>query len=622
MKRKLAVFVALIVVSIGACAQDETGKFGVVTRSELMMKTYPLDTSAAALVIYDIGAVVVETGSSRGTVYARHFKVKILRRTAIEKWGNLSITGEGRLSKLKGATYNLENGEIQKTDIAETGVYKSKSGKHGNKTTIPFPNVKVGSIIECSYSLAWSELSLPRWDFQNDVPALWSEYALTLNDSYYRLNLRGDLSLYKNEVKYNNSYHRWIMRDVPAFVSEPSMPDESVFRSSIEFISAENSWGNIYKSLIETKIFNQSGVRVGLLENIVDKVVPKSSAPREKIRFISNYIKENVVWDGYTSIYSFDPKSILEKKTGDSGDINQLLITLLIKAGLDVTPVILSTRNHGYLVQAFPTLHQFNYVVGLVKFDDGTELFVDATEKYLPYDVLPARCFNHQGFLIGKEVYGWVAIEPVQAEKISFTATVKLNAEGGLKGDVTATKEGYSAFNHRTNYSKIGESEYKKELALNNPWIANVVDISNVTRVSEPLKEVYEMNIDQQATVAGDIIYLNPYFFFNQESNPFTAPERYYPIDFENLVDQATVCTITIPDGYRVEELPSNKAFALPENAAKCTFSMAQNGNQIIVVAKFKINKTLFQPGEYPALREFYARMIAKKAETIVLKKK
>jgi hypothetical protein len=44
-------------------------------------------------------------------------------------------------------------------------------------------------------------------------------------------------------------------------------------------------------------------------------------------------------------------------------------------------------------------------------------------------------------------------------------------------------------------------------------------------------------------------------------------------------------------------------------------------GAEVTVVSRLQINKTLFMPEEYPALREFYSRVVAKMAEMVVLEK-
>jgi hypothetical protein len=106
-----------------------------------------------------------------------------------------------------------------------------------------------------------------------------------------------------------------------------------------------------------------------------------------------------------------------------------------------------------------------------------------------------------------------------------------------------------------------------------------------------------------------------------EELNPFTAAERMYPIDFGMLTDHLVINRITIPDGYELEKLPEDKAIALPENAAKATFSFTIKENTLIVMTRLQINSTLFQPEDYASLKEFHTRLITKKGEIVVLKK-
>jgi hypothetical protein len=118
------------------------------------------------------------------------------------------------------------------------------------------------------------------------------------------------------------------------------------------------------------------------------------------------------------------------------------------------------------------------------------------------------------------------------------------------------------------------------------------------------------------------MIYFNPIVFLREESNPFVLTTRHYPVDFSAIVDKVSVYNITIPEGYTVEELPQSKVLTLPEGAAKYTFNISVNTNKIVVMNRLQINKTLFYQDEYPNLREFYTRLVAKNSESVVLKKK
>jgi len=45
------------------------------------------------------------------------------------------------------------------------------------------------------------------------------------------------------------------------------------------------------------------------------------------------------------------------------------------------------------------------------------------------------------------------------------------------------------------------------------------------------------------------------------------------------------------------------------------------NGDKLVVLSKLKIYKTLFVMNEYPYIKEFFAHIVAKQNEQLVLKK-
>ena len=117
------------------------------------------------------------------------------------------------------------------------------------------------------------------------------------------------------------------------------------------------------------------------------------------------------------------------------------------------------------------------------------------------------------------------------------------------------------------------------------------------------------------------MIYFNALFGMGETTNPLTHEKREYPVDFGCPIKDSYIFVVEIPEGYSVESLPQNVALALPDNGGTFKFSVSQVGNKIAVNCLFNLTKTFYLIDEYPDLREFYARMVAKQAEKIVLKK-
>jgi hypothetical protein len=81
------------------------------------------------------------------------------------------------------------------------------------------------------------------------------------------------------------------------------------------------------------------------------------------------------------------------------------------------------------------------------------------------------------------------------------------------------------------------------------------------------------------------------------------------------------MATITIPEGYGIDNLPKNKRMMLPENKASFIYSIQHSGSNITILTKFDINKVTFLPDDYENLKLFYNQVIEAQAEDIILKK-
>ena len=79
---------------------------------------------------------------------------------------------------------------------------------------------------------------------------------------------------------------------------------------------------------------------------------------------------------------------------------------MLEKAGFEVYPVLISTRDNGFVRENIAVSTQFNYVICLVRFGDKSVL-LDGTDAFLGTCVLPERCLNGQGLMISKAGHSW-----------------------------------------------------------------------------------------------------------------------------------------------------------------------------------------------------------------------
>ncbi|MBS1506883.1 MAG: DUF3857 domain-containing protein [Bacteroidetes bacterium] len=643
MKKLVALF---YLIPVFLFAQKAPAKFGDIPMEDMTMKVYPLDSSASAVVLFDYGVAYISVTNAIQLFYERHTRIKILKKEGLG-FADVGIrvyhegATEEAVLNLKGATYNLENNKIVETKMSKEGMFKEKFNRNFNIQKFTLPNVKEGSIIEYSYKISSDFYTyFPNWQFQKSIPVRLSEYwAMIPQPFFYEKYMQGYLQLSTFKEERTNYYGQdvtashYIAKDFPAFKPEPYMTSEDDYVSKINFalshyqFSGEplhevmGSWEKLNAILLKSDNFGTVINKSGFLKDDVAQITTGITDPTAKVVAISNYVKQNFEWDGEEDYTAYPLKKVVEKKKGSSGDLNLLLGSMLDKAGFEVDMVLLSTRDHGFIRQSYPMSRQFNYTVCSVKVGDKV-LLLDATDKFLPYDVLPERCLNGQGLRISEKNFGWIDIPAKVKQKTYINMDMALSNDGKLAGKINYVFDGYNAQEQRENYSKKGEDGYKKDFFAGKQWTVNSSEFKDMKEKDKSAKATFDVSIDEHANVAGDVIYINPFVSMRTEENPFKTADRQYPVDYGSKIEVIYMGKITLPDGYAVDELPKSKVVALPENAAKYTYNLVQQGNVINITSSFQVNKPLFLQADYPLLKEFYNQVIAKQAEQIVLKKK
>ena len=99
------------------------------------------------------------------------------------------------------------------------------------------------------------------------------------------------------------------------------------------------------------------------------------------------------------------------------------------------------------------------------------------------------------------------------------------------------------------------------------------------------------------------------------------ADERKYDVDFGAPKDEFYQLTLTLPEGYKVDETPKPARIQMPEGTMKYEYLISVKDNILSLNTKFNIKKTSYNPEEYAILKQFYAQILAKMGEQIVLTK-
>jgi hypothetical protein len=309
-----------------------------------------------------------------------------------------------------------------------------------------------------------------------------------------------------------------------------------------------------------------------------------------------------------------------KEKTGNVAEINLMLVAMLRMAGIEASPVLISTRENG--IALFPNRSRFNYVIASASIDDKNVL-LDATHKLSNINVLPIRDLNWLGRLINKDGTSTeIDLMPKTASKSNTNLMATITASGEITGMIKMQNFDYNAFNFREKEAGLTTESYleKLEKQLNGSQIEGYT-VENKSELDKPVIETFSFKNSNSVDIIGDKIYFNPLLFFAQTGNPFKQEKRGYSVDFVYSNQERYQTIITIPEGYVVESIPKPITVVFTDKLLSYKFNVSANDKQVQVVSVFDINTTLVSPGNYEELKAFYNEMIKKQTEKVVLKK-
>lgn len=625
LEKIISVSALLLLICFPSFAQKAPVKYGTVTKADLEMNAYSLDTSAVAAILCNYGYF-----NSHTYDFVRILRIKIFKKEGTT-WGNRIFPTSDKTA-IRGITYNLENGEIVETKLKSESIFLERVSEDIYRTRVAMPNVREGSIIDLEFRHPW----LPgEWRFQDVIPVKWSE--LLIEDSEYiefRKNYFGFLPLSES------SSIRSVAKDMPAFKEEPYMANATNYMTKFEieilrisipisdnyrgfYKEYSTTWAAVNARLMQNGHFGMAMKGCMFLNNKVKEIEQTCSTPMEKLIAAHEYVKHAVKWNELEALYISSEELLtpFNKKIGNSSDVNLILIQLLKKLDLNVTPVALSTRSNGFLSPLFPSLDKLNYVVAYVLIDDKPYL-VDATEEYLPVGMLPERCINLQGRIIDEMKSDWVDLIPEKKDKTMIQEELTIGPDLVMTGKIIRKSYDYAALDFRNNYGKYNsEEEFLRDLE-NNCLGLSIINsqISNLDSIYLPVQEEYEVKIKNRVTSAGNLLYIYPLMFEQIAENPFKSEERHYPVDFITPSEMTFIAKITIPDGWQIVELPKVMIMKLPDNSVSMQYQISSVGNYVNLTYKFNLAKTYFSIEEYADLRVFFSELVKKHSEPVVIK--
>lgn len=621
-----------------------------VSIEDLELASCSFYPEAQSMILGKFGELSVLYTEGKGFIY--QLKVTV-RKKIFEKGdedaGNIKIylnsSKNGRqeeiIKNVKAYTYNLVDGDIEKTKMGKDALFQTQVSDYLKEVSFALPNIQAGSVLEYSYQINSEYLvNLQTWYFQEDVPIAFNRFIYQIPEYLnYQINQLGQYIRLEDEKKlttvtYNVSFtdvrtQRRILTavNVPPVENEPYMNNWVDVPSRIKFqlISInfpgqleEKIAGNYQQfnqDLMEAESFGRRINKNGLAPSLITPLSNLSET--DKAIRILTYIQKKLSWNSYSSFTSgANGKEVLKKGSGSAGEINLTMIALMREAGLKANPVVLSTRGNGIVHPVYPNYQDFNYVVAAVEID-GQQYLADGACSH-PLGLLPERCLNGKGWMVGNKQGTWIAMKSNLLYKTRYFFETSL-AEENIQTAVRYKAEDYGAIDCMLDFGEQGEDDYA--LAIKDRyenWETGAVELE----VPEKLKDGFGYQLQMTSPIEDeDLIYLTTFPEGVVTENPFKNETRFSMIDLPYGYQKRAVTKIVIPEGYEVD-FPESMKISLPGDAGSFTFRSNLGGQDLMLQSSFKMTKKEFTPEEYEALRAFYEMMVEKNTEMVVLKKK
>lgn len=623
-----------------------------VSLGDLESKTFTKDSTANALVIYEKAKSYVSKSDFDLRTEEKH-KIKILKREGFEHATvEIHLYSNGsrveKVEKILATTYTMVDGEVIKTKLEEDNIFTEKYDENHTLVKFTLPNVKVGSVISYSYTtISPFMMKYHGWSFQGSIPKLYSEYTPSIPGNWeYNIKLVGGqkLAINESEVEKNcliagngASSHcfnaRYAMKDIPAFIEEDYMTSKSNYLIKIEYDLKTfrrfdgtlehftKTWKTVDKELkSHAKIGKQLNKSVDLEDFLSEDIINETDLLK-KAQSIYKHVQNNYNWDEEYLIFSeTSVKDLIKNKSGNVASINILLHNLLKESGIEVKPILISTRENGFPTRVFPVIYDFNYLIVQVTINNK-KLMLDATDSFSNFGEIPFRCLNQYGRLVDfKNGSDWIELKPYKPSNTYYQAELHFDDNGVLIGNIKSKRTGYHALNKRKSYFS-NKNSYLDKLENTFPYIEiSDFEVTSEGATSEDYKENY--NIEYNFDEAGNNIYLNPFFVKFFSENPFKLQQRTYPIDFGYKDTYFYMFKLEIAENYKVIEMPKNLNLSLPNDAGQILFSANQLANTLNLTLKIDFKRSKYDAEYYPFLKEFMNKIVNIQNNSIILLEK
>lgn len=542
--------------------------------ADLALKAPVVEPNAdAEAIFWDIR---IDDGGQNDLVLSHYVRIKIFTERGREKHSKIEIPFVSgiKIKDIAARTIKSDGSlvELLKADIIEKTIVKVSGLKLRTKTFV-FPGIELGAIVEYKWKEVVSNASAHnlRLQFQRDIPVQSITYRIK-PAKIGSLDVRAFNMQKPVFQKEKNGFEITTVTNMPAFRDEPMMPPEDGVRSW-----AMVKYVNLFTLLtgynaLATQVYygSQTFMKVDKeIKRKAEEIVAGATTPEEKVEKIFAFCRTSIKnTDDKTSGFSEEeleklkdnkkPADTLKRGVGPGIDVNLLFAALVNGAGLDARIALLPDRGRRLFdknVVIPGALRPSNIAV---RFGEAWKFF-DPGLRYINPGMLRWQEEGVDALIVGSPAIWWrTPLSPPAKSKEKRVATLRLDENGTLEGDVSVEYTGHLAVERKALNDEDSPTEQEENLKqavknrLSSAELTNII-IENATDPTKPFVYKYHVRVPEYAPRTGKRLFLQPGFFHKGVNALFSSGTRRHPIYFHFPWSEEDKVTISLPKGYALE---------------------------------------------------------------------
>jgi hypothetical protein len=613
-------------------------------------KTYADDVNAVILLDDNVTTV-----KENGDIVRRNRRaVRILRPEGRENHSIMEV-GYNSFTKVnylrgwsitsKGQEYETKNSDIIERNVTTFEVYSDLKEK-----AVRVAGAEVGTVVGFEYETQEHPYKFQDfWGLQEFDPVERTHYELHLAPGW---RFKADWRNHKEEKATEESGAlNWQVTDVPRIENEPQRPPAMALAGLVVFtFLSDKDQGKSYRDWAEfgswyTQLAN--GVRDSNpgLQQKVQELAPGSLPLLERIKALAGFAQHDVryveISIGKGGWRPHNASEIFTHRYGDCKDKATVLSSMLSQIGVKSYYVLVNTQR-GIVDEKSPPMAFFDHMIIAISLPEasysknmpaiyqhpklGRLLIFDPTNEYVPFGQIPPYEQANYGLLVGEQGGELIPlpVSPPEANGIRREAKLKLLPDGSLQGEVEERYTGFNAFLGRYILQHETESDRKKIIerlvanSLGN-FQLDKYELINANDIDQDLIIKFNFSAAHYAKNAGQMLLVRPRVLGELAGRWDANKPRHYAYEFRGpFLDRDSV-EISLPEGFKVDELP---------DPAKVTFPFAEYASKtesaegvLKYTREYKQTATQVSLEHMDELKKFFSQINLDEKNMAVLKR-